>query len=220
MSELRVPLFPLPDVVFFPETVLPLHVFEPRYRRLVADCLAGDGRLAVVKLEAGEDPDRQARPKVHRVAGLGDIVQAERLADGRFNVLLYGRSRIRIEAEEPPGELLYRVARARRLDDVAPRHGYESLVAELGALRAIHGKLLAALGQAHPDLVGRLTVAGAGAGAIVDRIASAVIPDAEVRQGLLETADVGERLAATTEALVDLLAFVVGSQGEGGPDED
>ena len=48
MRELRVPIFPLPEVVFFPETVLPLHVFEPRYRQMVADCLAADGWMGVV----------------------------------------------------------------------------------------------------------------------------------------------------------------------------
>ena len=53
MAELRIPVFPLPEVVFFPGTVLPLHVFEPRYRRMVADCLAGDGRLAVAMLRPG-----------------------------------------------------------------------------------------------------------------------------------------------------------------------
>ena len=102
MRELRLPIFPLPEVVFFPETILPLHVFEPRYREMVADCLAGDRWLAVVMLRPGWDKDYEGRPPVHDVAGAGEILQAEALADGRFNILLDGRARFRILAEEPP----------------------------------------------------------------------------------------------------------------------
>ena len=82
MHELRIPIFPLPEVVFFPETVLPLHVFEPRYRQMIADCLAGDRWLAVAMLRAGWEKDYQGRPPVHGVAGAGEIIQAEMLADG------------------------------------------------------------------------------------------------------------------------------------------
>ena len=102
MRELRVPIFPLPEVVFFPETVLPLHVFEPRYRQMVADCLAADGWMAVVMLRPGWEKDYQGRPPVESIAGVGEIIQAEMLADGRYNILLHGRSRIRVLSEEPP----------------------------------------------------------------------------------------------------------------------
>ncbi|MGH7263424.1 MAG: hypothetical protein ACREMB_01025, partial [Candidatus Rokuibacteriota bacterium] len=79
-------------------------------------------------------------------------------------------------------------------------------------LRAAHAKLLEALGQAHPDLVGRLTAAGAPPGAVIDRIVSAVVPDAAVRQRVLETVEVGARLEVATAALFDLLALVSGSE--------
>ncbi len=121
MHELRIPIFPLPEVVFFPETVLPLHVFEPRYRQMIADCLAGDGWLAVVMLRAGWEKDYQGRPPVHGVAGAGEIIQAEMLADGRYNILLDGRARVRILAEEPPDGRLYRVARTERIENRGPQ---------------------------------------------------------------------------------------------------
>ena len=215
MTELiEIPVFPLPDVVFFPETVLPLHVFEPRYRRMIADCLADEGRLAVVKLRPGWERDYHGRPPLHAIAGAGEIMQSERLPDGRYNILLGGRTRIRIE-EEVRTELPYRIARARPLADVLREKDRATLGERLRALRAAYGKLLDALGQSHADLVGRLTVAGARSGAVIDRIVSAVVPDAAVRQRVLEAVDVGDRLDLASAVLVDLLALVAGSdEGE------
>lgn len=213
MAELEIPIFPLPDVVFFPSTVLPLHVFEPRYRQMVADCLAGDGRLAVVMLRPGWERDYYGRPPVFAGAGAGEIIQSERLADGRYNILLEGQMRIRIE-EEIRTDLAYRVARARRLADVVPDGAAAALPGRLLALRGSYAKLLEAFGQAHPELVGRLTVAGGTPGAVIDRIVSAVVPDAAVRQRVLEALDVAERLDLAAAALEDLLTMVAGSEGE------
>jgi uncharacterized protein len=219
VRELRVPIFPLPEVVFFPETVLPLHVFEPRYRQMVADCLAADGWMAVVMLRAGWEKDYQGRPPVQTIAGVGEIIQAEMLADGRYNILLHGGSRIRILAEEPPEGRLYRVARAERLEEEGPKADDRTFGARLQELRAAHARLLVALGQSHPDVVGRLTVAGATPGAAIDRIVSAVVPDAEVRQRLLEAVDVSDRLDLAVEALGELLTMVAGREGEEEEDE-
>jgi uncharacterized protein len=219
VRELRVPIFPLPEVVFFPETVLPLHVFEPRYRQMVADCLAADGWMAVVMLRAGWEKDYQGRPPVQTIAGVGEIIQAEMLADGRYNILLHGRSRIRILAEEPPEGRLYRVARAERLEEEGPKADDRTFGARLQELRAAHARLLVALGQSHPDVVGRLTVAGATPGAAIDRIVSAVVPDAEVRQRLLEAVDVSDRLDLAVGALGELLTMVAGREGEEEEDE-
>jgi uncharacterized protein len=212
VADLTIPIFPLPEMVFFPETVLPLHVFEPRYREMVADCLAGDSRLAVVMLRPGWEQDYQGRPPVHTVAGAGEIIHAERLADGRYNILLDGQARIGIEEELLTGRS-YRVVRARRLADVLPARGTPSLAERLLTLRAAHAKLLECLGQGHPDVVSRLTVAGAAPGAVIDRIVSAVVPDAAVRQRLLEAVDVSERLDLATTALLDVLALVAQSEG-------
>jgi hypothetical protein len=218
LAELRLPIFPLPDVVFFPDTVLPLHVFEPRYRRMIADCLAGDRRLAVAMLRPGWERDYHGRPPVHAVAGAGEIIQAEALADGRYNILLDGQMRVRI-AEELTADQPYRLVRARPLADVLAANDAASLGERLGILRAAYAKLLDALGQVHADLVGRLTVAGAGPGAVIDRIVSAVVPDAAVRQQILEAVDVGERLDLATVALSDLLTLVAGAEDEDSRDD-
>lgn len=214
MRELRLPLFPLPDVVFFPQTILPLHVFEPRYRQLVSDCLAGEPWLAVVRLQPGWEKDYEGRPPVFEVAGAGEIIQAEVLADGRYNILLDGRTRVRLLGELPADGRPYRVARVARLEDRGPQPGDRSFPERLRELRRAHARLLVALGQSHADVVGRLTVAGMPPGAVIDRIVSAVVPDAGVRQRILETLDVSERLDLATGALTELLGMLASREGE------
>jgi Lon protease-like protein len=151
---------------------------------------------------------------VHGVAGAGEIIQAEMLADGRYNILLDGRARVRILVEEPPDGRLYRVARMERIEDRGPSPNDRTFAGRLKELRTAHARLLTALGQSHPDVVGRLTVAGASPGAVIDRIVSAVVPDAEVRQRLFEAADVSERLDLAVGALGELLTMVAGREGE------
>jgi Lon protease-like protein len=219
VHQIRLPIFPLPEVVFFPETVLPLHVFELRYRQMIADCLAGDRWLGVVMLRPGWEKDYQGRPPVHDIAGAGEIIQAEMLSDGRYNILLDGRRRVRILSEEPPNGCLYRVAWAERVEDRGPAPSDRSFPERLQELRAAHARLLLALGQSHPDVVGRLTVAGASPGAVIDRIVSAVVPEAEVRQRLLDATDVSERLDLAVSALADLLTMVGGREGEDDEEE-
>ncbi|TWT48698.1 LON peptidase substrate-binding domain-containing protein [Botrimarina hoheduenensis] len=96
-------LFPLPGVSLFPRLVQPLHVFEERYRALMEDALADDGLIAMAVLKPGWEPDYPSRPALEPVACLGKIVAHHRLEDGRFNLLLAGVRRVRIEQEiEPP----------------------------------------------------------------------------------------------------------------------
>ena len=99
MSEL-LPLFPLPNVVLFPNVFLPLHVFEPRYREMVADALAGDRLVGMVLLRPGYERDYEGRPPIYPVGCRGVMTHAERLADGRFNIVLRGLDRFRITGED------------------------------------------------------------------------------------------------------------------------
>src|SRR5581483_11581562 len=87
----RLPMFPLPNVVLFPHALLPLHVFEERYRALARDVLAGHHFLAVTLLSRPEDADLHDRPPVERVAGVGEVVMAHELPDGRFNLVVRAR---------------------------------------------------------------------------------------------------------------------------------
>jgi uncharacterized protein len=205
--ELIVPIFPLPDVTFFPHTVLPLHVFEARYRMMVIDALERDRRLAVVKLKPGYEAAYAGKPAVHPVAGLGEIVSSERLSNGRYNILLRGESRVRLE-QELPSDTLYRLVRARRLADAEPAG---DVAPALARIRASCKTLLDALARP-ADLLDTALAEGQAAGVIADRVAAAVLPDADLRQRLLETADVAARVATVADALEALVKELKGGR--------
>lgn len=94
------PIFPLPNVVLFPGVPLPLHIFEPRYRALIADVLEGDRRFGMVLPRAGWESDYAGRPPVHAIGCSGVIVHTVRLDDGRYNIVLNGLDRFRIISED------------------------------------------------------------------------------------------------------------------------
>jgi uncharacterized protein len=99
MSDL-LPLFPLPNVVLFPNVFLPLHIFEPRYREMVADALASDRMIGMVLLRPGWDRDYEGRPPIYSVGCTGLLTHNERLPDGRYHVVLRGIERFRILEED------------------------------------------------------------------------------------------------------------------------
>jgi Lon protease-like protein len=202
-----VPIFPLPDVTFFPHTLMPLHVFEARYRVLVIDALERDRRLAVMRLQPGYEATYAGKPPVHAVGGLGEIVSCERLATGRYNILLRGECRVRLE-QELPTDTLYRVVRARRLVDGEPTGDTGPT---LTRIRASCRELLGALSRP-ADLLDTALAEGQAAGVIADRVAAAVLPEADLRQRLLETLDVDARVASVADALVALVRELKGGR--------
>jgi Lon protease-like protein len=103
-----IPIFPLPNVVLFPNVFLPLHIFETRYRQMVDAALSGDRIIGMVLLRPGWEGDYEGRPPVYPIGCAGVITHAERLPDGRFNIVLRGMEKFRI-ASEDTGQL-YRVA--------------------------------------------------------------------------------------------------------------
>ena len=111
MLPSTIPIFPLPTVVLFPNVFLPLHIFEPRYRQMVADALASERMIGMVLLQPGFEADDEGVPPVYAVGCAGLITHVERLNDGRFNIVLRGLERFRIVGEQPPaGTVLYRRA--------------------------------------------------------------------------------------------------------------
>ncbi|HWQ00278.1 MAG TPA: LON peptidase substrate-binding domain-containing protein [Vicinamibacterales bacterium] len=96
-----IPLFPLPNVVLFPNVQLPLHIFEPRYRAMLADALARDRLIGMVLLRPGWEADYEGRPPIFPVGCAGVVTHAERLPDGRANIVLRGVQKFHVEGEQP-----------------------------------------------------------------------------------------------------------------------
>ncbi len=209
MAPVHLPIFPLPDLTFFPHTFLPLHIFEARYRALVTDCLVRDKRLAVVGLMPGYEAGYDGKPAVHGVGGVGRIVQWERLATGRFNILLQGECRARID-REIPSDTLYRIVSATPLiESGADRPGVAGLAQRVKD-RCL--RILDAVGPPTAELREAIGAVSAPA-ELCDQVASAVIPQPAVRQDLLEELDVERRLGRLAAALDDLLKQVTGEGG-------
>jgi len=100
MLPATIPIFPLPSVVLFPNVFLPLHIFEPRYRAMVAEALEGDRLIGMVLLRPGWESDYEGRPPVYPVGTAGLITFSEQHPDGRFNIVLRGLEKFRILAED------------------------------------------------------------------------------------------------------------------------
>ena len=197
------PVFPLPRVVFFPGTTLPLHLFEPRYRDMMEDCLAkGPMAMAIVLLDRGWEADYDGRPAIHRLAGAGRIVEHRKHRDGRFDILLHGVGRVKLE-ELPHEGLSYRRALATPTPDrIAHPEAIDKLVLPVLATAA---SVTALVRQRIPTF--ELGVdASTPPGVLADKIADRLVPEMDRRQALLEAVDVKRRLALAHEALVDLLA--------------
>lgn len=136
MTDL-LPIFPLPSVVLFPNVFLPLHIFEPRYRQMVSDAIAGDRVIGMTLLRPGWEADYEGRPPVFAVGCSGLITHFERLPDGRYNIILRGLERFRIVGENH--------TRAYRIASVEP-FAEPTLSADDGRrLRSLRGRLGAVL---------------------------------------------------------------------------
>ena len=191
-------LFPLPNLVLFPQGMQPLRVFEPRYRQLTADALTADRLIALALLRPGWEADYDGKPAIHAVACLGRVVADQRLDDGRYNILLRGLSRIRVLEEVAQGKL-YRTARVELLADAAPPD-------ELAA-RALRKRLARAVAAWFPDKGAeyrqfrKLLRSELPLGPLGDIVAFALPLDLEVKQGLLEELDVRRRVLRLLEFL-------------------
>jgi Lon protease-like protein len=150
-APLLVPMFPLPDVYLFPGTFIPLHIFEPRYRQMIEDCLDGPGRIVMASPleDPAGDPHATApehssvHPPVHAIGGLGEIARHERLEDGRFMIWLAGLTRVRIVGE-PPSDRLYR--------KVLVRPAFEEPVPECDE-PALRARVVEAVLRRTPDIL-------------------------------------------------------------------
>jgi Lon protease-like protein len=104
------PLFPLPGLLLYPEAVVPLHIFEPRYCQMMADMVqAGEERMVICALRPGYEPHYFDAPPVFEIGGVGRVLTCNRLDDGRWNIVLQGERRVRVLREPSSGRLYRRV---------------------------------------------------------------------------------------------------------------
>src|SRR5574341_684698 len=199
-----IPLFPLATVVFFPNTLLPLHVFEPRYRQMVKDVIDSERIIGMALLKPGWEKNYEGNPEIYSVAGMGRIVNSEPLEDGRFNIVLYGLKRVKII--EIARELPYRLARVEILEDV---HGtneniYRERIVEL-ILRwnGIIGKE----NESHSiNIDTRLPIEN-----LIDAVASTSVSNVFEKQELLEEINVqkrAENILTHLETKIEVISIV------------
>lgn len=189
------PLFPLQELVLLPGALLPLHIFEPRYRELVQVALASDRTIGVVCIPDPVEMDEQGMPRLAKVAGVGTIVDHSELPSGRYNILLRGRARVSLE--ELPFVAPYRRARARVIESTdldVPSAEMASLLAASTAFVTLVRERDASFDFRMPKL--------SDPGPLADHCAQHLVIDSRDRQRALELTSVSERVAFVTETLV------------------
>ncbi len=183
-------LFPLPNLVLFPHVVQPLHIFEPRYRRMLEDALAGDRLIAMAVLRPGWEADYDARPPIYPAACLGWVATHYGLADGTYNLLLLGVQRVRLLGEQDQTRP-YRVAAVELVEDRLPQD--ERIASQWKQrLRRALFRVLPALGQADEHL-DSLLCSGLSLPALTDMVGYLLELPIEQKLALLAETDVVRR---------------------------
>jgi uncharacterized protein len=201
----RLPVFPLPGGVFLPDTAMPLHIFEPRYRALARHCTLNKWPLAVSSIAAGHDASQSGPPPFETIAGAGDIVFNKELPDGRFLIVLRGLCRVRLSELET--ETAWREARASVLPDTWPADhagidgGTQTMISLIRAAGARH--------QALASLAAEIDAANAPPDVLTHAVATRITEGAD-RQRVLETSDVAARVDLVNDLLAGLLAGMTG----------
>lgn len=204
-DERVVAVFPLPDVVFFPRTVLPLHVFETRYRAMVKDALEADSRLAVALLKPGWRADYERSPAFFSVATIGRIEDLEMTRDGRYHFRLVGQARIRLG--EVVRDTPYRLVRYVPLPERPIAVGDPEIQRAKLDLLASHGCLLRELtGTELPGFVLDETIPFEAA---VNGACAGLPSEPSVRQDLLELDDLVDRYRRAAGMLDEVLQRVL-----------
>jgi len=193
-----VPLFPLPNVVLFPRAVLPLHIFEERYRAMTADALRGQRLVAMALLKPGWERDYYSRPEIEPVVCVGQILTHEQLPDGKYNLLLQGVARARIAGEIEDHDRLYRTA------DVHPLVDSSVMEIDLTDHRA---KLISIFDRRFRQMSGlgrqfrQMLSSPLPTADVADLVAFNLLEDVPLKQALLAETDVVRRVDRIIAAL-------------------
>ena len=177
-----IPVFPLPQMVLFPEAILPLHIFEPRYRAMLEYCMSTNRAMVVAQIIGGQD--EHGRPRIAPIATGGIVIEHQGLADGRSNIVLLGQARLRLEELDPDDSRPYRMARATILEDEV----FSVLENDRASLVAAATMFAAEVKRHDPNFSFRMP-ATLDAAHIADLCAFHLVVDAAVRQAVLDELD-------------------------------
>jgi uncharacterized protein len=184
-----VPLFPLPNVVLFPKTPMPLYIFEERYRTMVREALAGKGELVIALLRTGSELGYAGKSVVHEIACLGKIESYEELEDGKYNIVVVGVHRVRIirEVQHSP----YQLVEVENIDDAINEEAADEAIKRhnhLGSLFAKFTELATGVKQHALELMPQLDFES-----LVNMVAMTLNLAIEQKQALLEINDPYQR---------------------------
>jgi len=192
-------LFPLPNLVFFPQAMQPLRIFEPRYKALMEDALETDRLIAMAVLAPGWEAEYEGRPPLAPMACLGRVATWHRLENGDFNLLLTGICRVRLVEELPP-ERPFRRARVQVCPDMYPQSAQ-------GDRHALHRALLEAFKGSLPkaaalqEAIGAALASKLTLGALADVIAHTLDMGLEIKEQLLRETEADARARRLLEFL-------------------
>ncbi|MBN1517452.1 LON peptidase substrate-binding domain-containing protein [Candidatus Sumerlaeota bacterium] len=189
----QVPIFPLPGIVFFPNSILRLHVFEPRYREMTRDCIEGDGLMVVSLLKPGWENAYYESPAVYRVAGLGRVVDYKKFPSGKYDITLNGLERVRIENEYQHSP--YRMAEVSRLNGFlsSPEEIGHAIQRQFQCLSRAMERLLELLPQMRP-IQQKILASHPHPGVVADLLAHYFVTESYDKQCILEEQNVLRRI--------------------------
>jgi len=190
-------VFPLPSIVLFPGMMLPLHIFEQRYRELLKDCLQSDKVMVLAQLEPGWERHYADRPRLRPIACAGIVVWQQAFPDGRYNIIVHGAVRVRILEELAPRKL-YREVQARVIPDPVQVAPEEEQLRQ--AVLELSGRLPQPFGDSLLQSAARTR-----GGSLADAVAAIVVSDVERRQQLLGELDVPQRLRGVLNDVGELI---------------
>jgi len=194
---MSVPLFPLPNVVLFPGAVLPLHIFEERYKAMTANVIAGDGQIAMALLRLGWEKNYHCKPMIDPIVCVGRISGWEKLDDGRYNFLLHGQARAKV-IDEKDESSLYRVARVERLHEIHASD-QELLCKRRRFLEMFSSEPLASLPVT--SQLNKIISSPLPTDTVADLVAFHLLGDIPLKQSLLAETDVAKRIDRVLAAL-------------------
>ena len=198
MQQDIIAVFPLPNVIFFPQTELPFHIFEPRYCEMISDTIQNQQLIGIFLLQPGWQDDYYGNPPIHSIGCAGEMVHVENAPEGRFNILLRGVMRVR--ALETVQEHPYRKVRVHVLPEIVSQGEtkFQDVKRELIRDYKIFCRYMET-----DDLQADWEFAK-----IVNTIASTLSLDIDAKRGLLEENDLYNRALAVQDLLVSQVAVL------------